>query len=59
MSTFAGKMSSYPRRVQSVRGPDGELGIESARLVHFALGRHWQPVRDHCHFHVALSPNRL
>lgn len=52
-------MSPLSRRLQSMRGPDGQLGAARPSLVHIALGRHRQPVRRHRDCHVALPPDRV
>lgn len=52
-------MSSGAGRLQSLRGPNGQLGAASARMVRRPLRPDWQHPGVGRHRHVAFPPHRL
>lgn len=52
-------MLSAAGRIQSVRGPDGQLGVTHSRVVHLVICGHRQSVCRYRHLHIALSSDRI
>lgn len=50
-------MSPGPGRLQPLRGPHGQLGVEDPRVVHIAVGGDRKPLRGHRHSDVPLPPH--